>query len=108
VVRNARIVRLRIRFSRFGGGARARNRARSLALRIRSLDGRVRTLRATMVRRGSDQRPYALGRMTVLRGAATLHMRRLRRFTPGRYVLVLTGINRRGQRGRATANIRLS
>jgi hypothetical protein len=100
--------RLRVRFARFGGGARARNRSGTLALRIRTLDGRVRNLRAVMVRRGADQRPFAVGTLRVLKRTAVVRLRRLRTFTPGRYVVVLTGVDRHGDRGRATANIRLS
>jgi hypothetical protein len=101
------LARLKINFSKFGGSARNITRARSITVKVRAAE-RVRKLVA-MLRFGSLKgKVVGRGHLGVLRGKGVLKVRITAKLKPGKYFLVVNGVDARDQRGMASARLRFS
>jgi hypothetical protein len=100
-------VKLKLRFSRFGGSARVRTRQKVLKINLRAL-APIRNLAATL-RFGKLNGPvYGTGSLKVLRGKGFLRLKVTKKLKRGKYTLVVLGRDDKGRRGRASAIIRFS
>ena len=100
-------VALKLNFARFGGSAKQRTRQKVLSIRLRS-KGKISKLVATLRLKTLTGTVYGRGTLKSINGKAVLKLRVTRKLKPGRYTLVVTGRDKLGRLGRATARIRFS
>jgi hypothetical protein len=105
-----RLPRLKLNFSRPGGAANRFDRSRTMTIRAIARAGAVREVSAVLSRR-VGRRLTVVGRtrkpITVRRTRTLIPIRLTKRLTRGTYILILTGRNPDGRRGRASAILRL-
>jgi hypothetical protein len=104
--RQQRNAKLAIRFSRFGGSARAYAKAKVLKLKVRATSP-IKGLTAQLRFGGAAGPVVGTGKLASLKGNGTLAITLKKKLRKGTYLVLVLGRDAKGRRGGAAARITL-